>query len=143
VSAPLDPLLGFRREFPILDTTTYLISKSAEPPPMRHRGDAFRFLLGTPAIPALYAARGFRSATPRDPRRRGGAAAADFDHALEVSRELNARGVLVDYRPGVGIRMSPHFYTGAAELDRVFAEIDAILSSGAWRRWLDRPAVVT
>ncbi|MFY9551348.1 MAG: hypothetical protein WAU32_09385 [Thermoanaerobaculia bacterium] len=175
MSAPLDPLLGVRREFPILDTTTYLISKSAEPPPMRHRGDAFCFLLGTPAIPALYAARegprlvraagaaairekslrqtgrlialaearGFRSATPRDPRRRGGTAAADFDHALEVSRELNARGVLVDYRPGVGIRMSPHFYTDAAELDRVFAEIDAILSSGAWRRWLDRPAVVT
>jgi hypothetical protein len=28
-----------------------------EPPPIRHRDDAFRFLLGTPAIPALYAAR--------------------------------------------------------------------------------------
>ena len=146
-----------------------------EPPPMRHRGGAFRFLLGTPAVPALYAARegprlvraagaeairekslrqtdrlialaearGFRSATPRDPRRRGGTAAVDFDHALETARELNARDVLVDYRPGVGIRMSPHFYTDDAELDRAFAEIDAILASGAWRRWQDRPAVVT
>ena len=74
---------------------------SFEPPPMRYREDAFRFLVGTPAVPALYAARegprivrragaeavrakslrqtarlielaeerGFRAATPRDPRR--------------------------------------------------------------------------
>ena len=27
-----------------------------EPPPMKWRDDAYRFLLGTPAIPALYAA---------------------------------------------------------------------------------------
>lgn len=28
-----------------------------EPPPMRYRGDALRFALGTPAVPALYAAK--------------------------------------------------------------------------------------
>ena len=136
-----------------------------EPPPIRRRDDAFRFLLGTPAIPALYAARegprilrqagiaairqkslrqtsrlleladarGLACATSRDPARRGGTAAVDFDHALEVSRELNARGVLVDYRPGVGIRMSPHFYTKDDELDRAFEAIDEIRESGAWR----------
>ena len=80
-------------------------------------------------------ARGLRSATPRDPVRRGGTAAVDFDQALEVSRELNARDVVVDYRPGVGIRLSPHFYTEDAELDRAFAAIDEIRESGAWRRW--------
>jgi kynureninase len=146
-----------------------------EPPPMRWRDDAFRFLLGTPAVPALYAARegprivrragvdairekslrqttrllellrarGFRSATPRDASRRGGTVAVDFEHALEVSRELNARDVVVDFRPGAGIRMSPHFYTADEELDRAFTAIDEIRASGAWERWIDRPIVVT
>jgi kynureninase len=137
-----------------------------EPPPIRRREDAFRFLLGTPAIPALYAARrgpglvleagleairtkslrqtgklialadarGFRCASPRDPARRGGAVAIDFDHALEVSRELNARDVVVDYRPGVGIRMAPHFYTEDAELDSAFEALDDVRARDAWRR---------
>ncbi|HSD72926.1 MAG TPA: aminotransferase class V-fold PLP-dependent enzyme [Thermoanaerobaculia bacterium] len=146
-----------------------------DPPPMKWRDDSYRFLLGTAAIPALYAARegprivrraggdairakslrqtgrllalardrGFRSATPGEPARRGGTVAVDFDHALEVSRELNARDVVVDYRPGVGIRMSPHFYTADEELDRAFEAIDEIRASGAWERWRDQPAVVT
>jgi kynureninase len=146
-----------------------------EPPPARYRDDAFRYLLGTPAIPALYTARegprivakagiesirekslrqtsrlialaearGFRCSTPRDPARRGGTAAADFDNALEVSRELNARDVVVDYRPGVGIRLSPHFYTEDRELDEAFEAMDEIRSTGAWRRWQGRPSLVT
>ena len=146
-----------------------------EPPPMRFREDAFRFLLGTPAIPALYAARegpriiaaagieairekslrqtarlialaeerGLRSATPREPARRGGTAAVDFANAREVARELNARDVVVDYRPGVGIRLSPHFYTQDEELSRAFAAIDEIRETGAWQRWLGRPSLVT
>jgi kynureninase len=146
-----------------------------EPPPMRYRDDAFRFLIGTPDVPALYAARegprivaeagiepirakslrqtsrlialaesrGFRCSTPRDPARRGGTAAADFENALEVSRELNARDVVVDYRPGVGIRLSPHFYTQDRELEDAFAAIDEIRSTGVWRRWQGRPFLVT
>jgi kynureninase len=146
-----------------------------DPPPMRYRDDAFRFLLGTPAIPALYAARegpriivragieairakslrqtsrlialaeerGWRCSTPRDPARRGGTAAVDFENALEVSRELNARDVIVDYRPGVGIRMSPHFYTEDRELDRAFEAIEEILATGSWRRWQGQVPLVT
>ncbi|MDQ5856823.1 MAG: hypothetical protein M3542_00905 [Acidobacteriota bacterium] len=67
----------------------------------------------------------------------------DFDHALEVSRELNARDVVVDYRPGAGIRLSPHFYTADEELDRAFDAIDEIRASRAWERWTNRPTVVT
>jgi kynureninase len=87
--------------------------------------------------------RGLLCATPRDPARRGGTAAVDFENALEVSRELNSRDVVVDYRPGVGIRMSPHFYTEDAELDRAFAAIDDIRATGSWRRWRQRPSLVT
>jgi kynureninase len=146
-----------------------------EPPPMRYRDDAFRFLLGTPAIPALYAARegprivaaagieairekslrqtsrlielaesrGFRCSTPRDPARRGGTAAVDFENSLPVSRELNARDVVVDYRPDVGIRASPHFYTEDEELVRLFGAIGEILETGAWRRQVERSSLVT
>ncbi|HVR43560.1 MAG TPA: aminotransferase class V-fold PLP-dependent enzyme [Thermoanaerobaculia bacterium] len=38
---------------------------SFEPPPMRHRDDALRFALGTPAVPSLYAAREGLRATGR------------------------------------------------------------------------------
>lgn len=146
-----------------------------DPPPMRYRDDAFRYLLGTPAIPALYTARegprivakagiesirekslrqtsqlieladsrDLRCVTPREPARRGGTAAVDFDNALEVSRELNARDVVVDYRPGVGIRLSPHFYTEDEELDRAFAILDEIRQTGTWRRWREIPSLVT
>jgi hypothetical protein len=47
------------------------------------------------------------------------------------------------FRPGVGIRMSPHFSAGDEELDAAFAAIDEIRETGAWLRWVDRPAVVT
>lgn len=146
-----------------------------EPPPIRRRDDAFRFLLGTPAIPALYAARegprlileagaeairakslqqtsrllaltdarGLSTATPRDPERRGGTAAVDFPNAREVACELNARDVVCDYRPGVGIRLSPHFYTEDRELDLAFDAIDEIRKTAAWRKWTERPWLVT
>ncbi len=57
--------------------------------------------------------------------------------------ELNARDVVVDYRSGVGIRLSPHFYTEDAELDRAFAAIDEIRGNGAWRRWREHTTLVT
>jgi kynureninase len=87
--------------------------------------------------------RGFRSATPIESARRGGAVAVDFDRALEVSRELNARDVVVDYRPGAGIRLSPPFYTADEEVDSAFATIDGILASGEWRRWTNQESFVT
>jgi kynureninase len=87
--------------------------------------------------------RGMRVASPQLPSRRGGTVSIDFPNSLEVSRELNDRDVCVDYRPGAGIRLSPHFYTRDEELERAFEEIDAIREAGSWRQWADRPAVVT
>jgi kynureninase len=40
----------------------------------------------------------------------------------------------VDFRPGAGIRISPHFYTADDELRRVVDEITAILETGAYRQ---------
>ena len=64
-------------------------------------------------------------------------------HALENSRELNARDVVVDYRPWAGIRLAPHFYTADGEIDRAFDAIDEIRDSRAWERWTACPTVVT
>jgi kynureninase len=54
-------------------------------------------------------------------------------HGEAVTRELLRREVLVDHRPGAGIRISPHFYTTDDEVRRVVEEIRDILDTGAWR----------
>ena len=129
------------------------------------RDDAYRFLNGTPHIPALYAcrpgleilhevgaqairekslrmtarlltgakARGWRVNTPEDPAERAGTVSLDPPHAMEVSRELLARDILIDYRPQAGIRISPHFYNREEECDFALRQIDEILETGAWR----------
>jgi kynureninase len=53
---------------------------------------------------------GFASAASRDPERLAGTVAVSVPEAARVSRILKARDFLVDYRPPVGIRISPHFY---------------------------------
>ena len=50
----------------------------------------------------------------------------DVPNGYEVTQELLRRDVLVDYRPGAGIRVAPHFYTKDEELDLVIREIQAI-----------------
>ncbi|MEW4567310.1 aminotransferase class V-fold PLP-dependent enzyme [Tautonia sp. JC769] len=144
-------------------------------PTLDRRSDAWRFLNGTPSIPALYAARpgleivreagidairdksvhqtghllrladarGFRSTTPRDPDRRAGTVALDVPEGLAVSRALKAREILCDYRPGAGIRLSPHFYTRDDELDLAIDAIAEILDAGAWRAFSGAAGPVT
>ena len=43
-----------------------------------------------------------------------------------VTAELLKRGVIVDYRPGAGIRMAPHFYNTVDEIDHAMHELVAI-----------------
>lgn len=144
-------------------------------PEMEYAATSFRWLNGTPVIPALYAAtegprivraagvdairaksvrqttrlieladaRGYRVYAPRDSARRGGTVAFAVPHGYEVSQELLAREILVDYRPEAGIRVAPHFYTSDEELERVVVAIDEILESGVWRRHAAHRAAVT
>jgi selenocysteine lyase/cysteine desulfurase len=39
---------------------------------------------------------------------------------------LISERIFVDYRPGCGIRVSPHFYTADVEIDRYFAALDRL-----------------
>jgi kynureninase len=137
-----------------------------EPGAMEPRDDAWRFLTGTPNIPALHAATagleivaaagldeirakstrqtsrlidlsdaaGWKVSAARDPARRGGTVAVEMPHAPHVAAELNARDVCCDYRPGAGVRFSPHFYTRDDELDAAVDAVKDILRTGAWEK---------
>lgn len=128
--------------------------------------DVHRFLHGSPAIPALYAAEsgydiinevavkrirvksmqqtarlieladanGWRVNSPRQAEQRGGAVILDVPHAGEVVRELAARDVLVDFRPGAGIRLGPHFFNTDEEIERAVGEIKEILATKAYEK---------
>jgi kynureninase len=71
---------------------------------------------------------GFTSAASRDPERLAGTVAVSVPDALLVARTLKAREFIVDYRPPVGIRVSPHFYNTVDEIDRLMAEMAAIVA---------------
>lgn len=73
--------------------------------------------------------------TPDDDTRRGGVVGLEPPHAYEVSQCLLDRDILIDYRPGGGIRMAPHFYNTESEVRHALATIGEILESGAWRRY--------
>jgi kynureninase len=62
-------------------------------------------------------------AAPRDPSQRGGTITLQVPDGPRVTRVLAERDVLVDYRPGAGIRVSPHFYTKDEELELFFDEL--------------------
>jgi kynureninase len=49
----------------------------------------------------------------------------------QVSRELLARDILVDWRPKAGVRFSPHFYNTDAEVDAAMEAVAEILKSRA------------
>lgn len=136
---------------------------------------AWRWLGGTPVIPALFAglegprvitratlpairAKSLRQTAwlvaaaddrqwtvnaPRDAERRGGTVAFDMPHAAEVARALLARDVVIDFRPGAGIRVAPHFYTTDEELHACVDAIDDIVATGDWTRFTGVSSTVT
>ncbi|HEV7859565.1 MAG TPA: aminotransferase class V-fold PLP-dependent enzyme [Pyrinomonadaceae bacterium] len=131
---------------------------------IRYAPNITRFLHGSPAIPALYAAQsgyriineigveairaksvrqttrlielaeeaGLRVTSPHDAAQRGGTITIAVEHAAAITSELIRREFIVDYRPGAGIRISPHFYTKDEELELVISEMHMILESRAY-----------
>jgi len=69
---------------------------------------------------------GFKVNSPKDPAQRGGTVTVDVPNGYEVTQELLRRDFLLDYRPGAGIRVAPHFYTKDEELEQVMQEIGSI-----------------
>ncbi len=71
--------------------------------------------------------RGWKVNTPREPARRGGTISVEMPGSREVCGELLKRDIIVDWRPGAGIRLAPHFYNSDKELELAFAAMDEIL----------------
>jgi kynureninase len=89
---------------------------------------------------ALADEHGWQVNSPRDPAQRGGMVVVDVPHAAAVVQELSQRDVLVDFRPGAGVRIAPHFYTRDDELEITIREIREILDTNAYAKHLDGKA---
>ena len=132
---------------------------------MHYASNITRFLHGSPAIPALYAAisgyqiineiglekiraknvrqteylinlaeeAGFKVTSPKDAARRGGTITVAHEHAAAMAKELIRREFIIDYRPGAGVRISPHFYTTDDELELVIREMKKINEAESFR----------
>ncbi|MDQ2975036.1 MAG: aminotransferase class V-fold PLP-dependent enzyme [Acidobacteriota bacterium] len=130
----------------------------------RYAPNIRRFLHGSPAIPALYAAEsgyriinqigverireksvrqttrlielakeaGFRVTSPQDAADRGGTVTVGHEDSAAITKELIRREFIVDYRPGAGVRISPHFYTKDEELELVINEMTKIRDTRAY-----------
>lgn len=79
------------------------------------------------------AVEGWVTRSPLADDERGGTVSLDPPHAFGCSQALLARNVVIDYRPGAGIRMAPHFYNTADEIEHALDTLADILQSGAWR----------
>jgi kynureninase len=80
----------------------------------------------TSSIAELALERGLRVNTPLEPEKRTGWIAIDFPESQKVYRALIERRIFVDYRPGCGIRVGPHFYTTDDEIGALFEALDAL-----------------
>ena len=70
---------------------------------------------------------GFRINTPEDDAERGGSVIVDVPNAKAATDELIRREVIVDYRPGAGIRMAPHFYNTNEEVEHAMQVLTSIV----------------
>ena len=76
---------------------------------------------------------GYEVASPREPAWRAGTVTVNPPHAFEVSKELLARDIKIDFRPKAGIRIAPHFYNTDEEIRAAMLAIGEILADGSWR----------
>ena len=96
--------------------------------------------IGVPAIRAHNArlttriieaalARGFTIPTPLEAERRTGWIGIDFPGADRATQALIDRRIFIDYRPGCGMRVGPHFYSTDEDVDVFFHALDEIARS--------------
>jgi kynureninase len=76
-------------------------------------------------------AAGYRLNTPDADHERGGAVIVDVPNGEAVAQELLRQDVVIDYRPGAGIRMAPHFYNNDEDVDRAIRVLDEIVKASA------------
>ena len=87
---------------------------------------------------------GYAVNSPRDPDSRAGTVTLrPGENAYEISRELLARNIVIDYREGAGIRVAPHFYNTDAEIQQVMDMIAAIIADGSWKAHAQARSFVT
>lgn len=89
----------------------------------------------TARMMALADEAGFRVVSPREDAKRGGTVCLDVPEAPRVCAALLAQDVLLDHRPGVGLRLAPHYYTRDDEVDEVMrrAKLEVEKAVGAAR----------
>jgi kynureninase len=71
---------------------------------------------------------GWKVNSPSDVNERGGSVMIYVDDGPAMVHALAARKVFVDCRPGVGLRLSPHFFNTDDEVREameILAEVDA------------------
>ncbi len=77
---------------------------------------------------------GFTVTSPRNPHERGGTITIAHERADLITKELIRREFIVDFRPGAGIRVSPHFYTKDEELELFVRELKEIRDTKAFEQ---------
>jgi kynureninase len=86
----------------------------------------------TALLVELLESAGFEVASPREPARRGGTVVVRTPEFEAVHRELDAREIVCDFRPEVGIRLGPHFFNTDDEIRFVAGQIAEIVETGAY-----------
>ncbi len=83
---------------------------------------------------------GYEVTSRRDEARRGASVTVRVPGFEGVHGELAERQILCDFRPGVGLRLGPHFYNTEDEVEYAVDQIGEILASGAHERHLGTAA---
>lgn len=133
-----------------------------KPAPIELAPNPWRFISGTPSIPAYYVARnayrnlleigverirehnlalcriiieraqaaGLTIHSPLEDERRTGFVAVDFEGSEAASKALIAERYKLDWRPGCGLRIGPHFYSTQAEVERMMSRVVELAGRG-------------
>lgn len=68
--------------------------------------------------------RGLELRTPLSPEARSGMLCLQLPSSEAVAQAVIDAGIIIDWRPDCGIRISPHFYNTHADLDAFFTALD-------------------